>query len=584
MSRRPFPMRCLAALLLLALMTVACTGTTDTTDGTTDTADGTTDTSSEPPPDPSGPDDIGATADRLIYGVPAPELEANNPQRDYIPSDEFQLKPLYENLIGIDPETAAWIPMLAESWEVEGNDLTFHLRQGVQFHNDIGEFTAQDVVLAYEDLIDPPGSLAPSAVAIRSTVEELEVINDYEIVFRLVETNYAFLEGLSYGAAGMAIKSKADWDSRGGDSPALEEAPIAGTGPYQFVERTPGQNVVFERVLYEHWRQDAAFEELEYRFIGENSTRLAALLAGEIHLTDIPRELGQQAVDEGMTVIQSALPGRRVGLSFLGCYPIDPINPDLPSAEVFLSDEVKFPDSPFCDIRVRQAVNKAIDRQALNDAFYAGEAEPLTLWYWLPEQTDSWNPEWEERWQEEYAYDPDGARELLAEAGYGSGGPSIQVLVVQDSGGAESADVMEAAATMVADVGFDVEIVALDGGVANETREAREFEATLEFDSTSSENVTGFEAQGYNNHQGGRAIADVEMDTMYEQVLLELDPDSQSALWREFGDVVFDAFQHVPLVRTFSEVVADPDVVCGYTFPGANMSTGYSFVEYIESC
>ena len=55
-------------------------------------------------------------------------------------------------------------------------------------------------------------------------------------------------------------------------------------------------------------------------------------------------------------------------------------------------------------------------------------------------------------------------------------------------------------------------------------------------------------------------------------------------MWRDFGDVVFENAPHVPLLRTFSETVVDPNVVCGYNYPGANMSAPFSFVEYIESC
>ena len=106
----------------------------------------------------------------------------------------------------------------------------------------------------------------------------------------------------------------------------------------------------------------------------------------------------------------------------------------------------------------------------------------------------------------------------------------------------------------------------------------------VEYDDTASENVTGFEPAGYCNQDSQRAVCTVEWDTMYEEILRELDPERQAQLWRDFGDVIFEGAPHVPLLRTFSEIVVDPDVVCGYTFPGANMSAPFSFVEHIESC
>ena len=588
-SANPARLRALAVLLCLAMVAAACTASgTDETTTTTTTTEGTETTETTESTGTTA--DTGTTAapeseevTRLIFGVPPPEQgESNNPNRDVQPNDEYQLKPMYENLIAVDPETAQWVPMLAETWELNdaGDQLTFHLRHGVQFHNDFGEMTAADVVFSLTDLIEPAGAMSGVAEAVRNAVEEFEIVDDYTVIFHVGEgLSYSFFEGLSYGAAGAVIKSQADWDSRGGGSPAsptMDEAPIAGTGPYQFVERTAGQNVVFERVPYEHWRKNGEFQEIEYRYIGENATRLSALLAGEIQMTDLPQELGDEAEAQGMAVIRSTLPGRRYGLALEGCYYIEPPQPGLTAAEVFVSGERKYPDSPWCNRDVRLAANKAIDRDALNDAFFGGEAEIAHMWYWLPEQTDSWNPDWEANYASHIGYDPEGAVAALEAAGFGPGEVSIQVYAKDD--------LSEAVGTMLEAVGFTVELVSMDGGQFSATREERGFDRMVEFDDTASENVTGFEPAGYGNQDSGRAIEMVEWDTQYEAVLSELDPVAQAELWRAFGDLIFDQAPHIPLLRTYSETVVNPDVVCGYLYPGANMSAPYSFVEYIEAC
>jgi ABC-type transport system substrate-binding protein len=578
----------LVLVFALVLVAAACSGD-DEADTTTTTAGdpGTTTTSTTTGPTETTVTDTTAPPSgttRLIFAVPPPEQgESNNPNRDIQPNDEYQLKPMYENLVGVNPETSQWEGMLAETWSLNdaGDQLTFNLRQGVQFHNGFGEMTADDVVFSFNDLIDPPGAVSGVAEAVRNAVERFEIVDDYTVIFHVGEgLTFAFFEGISYGAAGTAIKSRADWESRGSGSttPSFDEAPLAGTGPYQFVERTPGQSVVFERVPYDHWRKNGEFQEIEYRYVSENSTRLAGLLAGEFALTQLPLELGDEAESQGMTVIKSALPGRRYGLSFLGCYYIEPPQPGQRSVDVFVSGERKFPDSPWCNRDVRIAANKSIDRSAINDAFFAGEAaEDLRLWYWLPEQTDSWNPRWESaEWDELYGYDPEGARAALARAGFEPGEVEIEIF--------DRGDITEAMAVMLEDGGFGVSILSMDGGQFSAQRENRELDNAMEFDDTASENVTGFEPQGYANQDSGRAIETVDMDTQYEAVLRELDPAAQAQLWSAFGDVVFDAVQHVPLFRTFSEYVADPSVVCGYTFPGANMSAPFSFVEYIEAC
>ncbi len=579
-SGKPSSLRVLALLLCLAMIAAACTSDT--------TEDSTTSTGGEE--EPAGDTTTSAATDdtsaggeevtRLVFGVPPPpDGESNNPNREIQPNDEFQIKPIYENLIAVDPETAQWVPMLAESWELSeaGDTLTFNLRQGVQFHNDFGEMTAADVVFSLTDLIEPAGAISGVAEAVRNAVEEFEIVDDYTVVFHIAEggLSYSFFEGISYGAAGTAIKSQADWESRGGGSPAspsLDEAPIAGTGPYQFLERTPGQNVIFERVPYDHWRQNASFQELEYRYIQEDATRLSALLADEIHLTALPAELGDEAESQGMGIIRSQLPGRRYGLPFEGCYYVEPPQPGELSANVFVSGERKFPDSPWCNPDVRRAVSKAIDRDALNEAFFGGEAENAIMWYWLPEQTDSWNPDWEARYADEIGYDPEGAAAILAEVG------PVEIQVFSRN------DVTEAIAVMLEEVGFTVELVSMDDGQFTAQREAREFDRMLDYDDTASENITGFEPAGYGNQDSGRAVEMVEWDTQYEGVLVELDPVAQSALWLEFGNTVFDNVPHVPLLRTYDEIVVNPGVVCDYVFPGANMSAPFSFVEYISAC
>ena len=564
-----------ALLACLALVATACGDDGAEEEPATTAAELTTTTS---PPETTAAPEPEPT--RLVFAVPTPEAgESNNPNRDLQSNEEWQLKPMYENLVGVDPLTAAWTPMLAESWELNeaGDQLTFHLRQGVQFHNGFGEMTAEDVVFSLTDLIDPPGALSGVAEAVRNAVEEFEIVDDHTLIFHVTEgLSFAFFEGISYGAAGTTIKSKADWDSRGGGSPAspgLDEAPVAGTGPYQFVERNPGQNVVFEKVPYDHWRQNGDFDEIEYRYILEDATRLSSLLAGEVHMTSLPAELGDEAESQGMRVIKSALPGRRYGLILLGCYYVEPPIPGAKSADVFTSGERLYPDSPWCNKDIRIAANKAIDRQALNDAFYGGEAETAVMWYWLPEQTDSWNPEWDARYADHIGYDPEGARAILD----GLGEPvSIQVYAKND--------ISEAVATMMADAGFDVELVSMDRGQQRAARMGREFDRMVEFDDTASENVTGFESAAYCNQDSQRPVCMVEWDTQYEAILAELDPVRQAALWRDFGDVIFENAPHIPLLRSFSETVVNPDVVCGYSYPGANMSAPFSFVEYIESC
>jgi len=92
---------------------------------------------------------------------------------------------MYEGLIGNDPSTGAFIPQLAESWAVEpdGKSIRFKLRRGVQFQNGFGEFSARDVVYTYQDLLEKD-SVSSNAGVMRDLLDDIEVVNDYEIVAR----------------------------------------------------------------------------------------------------------------------------------------------------------------------------------------------------------------------------------------------------------------------------------------------------------------------------------------------------------------------------------------------------------------
>lgn len=520
------------------------------------------------------------TVSSVVIGLPPPTVESNNSNRDTPPNDDWQLKPMYEYLIGSDPSTGRWIPMLAEGWKLEpdGRSLRFLLRKGVQFHNGFGEFTAQDVVLAFQDLTTPAGAVTEVANVLRDTVEKLEVVNDYEIVFRNRSTSWQFFEGIAYGSTGMAIKSKADWDSRGGVSPSLQEPPIAGTGPYQFKGRVPGQNVTFKAVPYKHWRKNPGFPQLEFRFIGENSTRLAALLSGEIGIAmNLPPNLTAQASTSGASVISSSIAGKRSSINFLGGYLADP-----DTADGISSGALLYPDSPVNDPLFRRAVNKAIDRDALNKAFFDGKGQPLTLMYWLPE-LPGFDPAWASSWQEQYGFDPAVARQLLSQAGYGPDNPATLTVLTASDFMPESVNVMTAVATMLEDVGIKAPIVSVDPAQQRSRRESFKFSSGLEYDATTSEEITGFASGGAPTEGRGRAIERPEIYRFYERVVQELDPTKQARLYRQLGEMVYPLFNHVPLLRTGLDVVVDPGVVSGWTFPGAMVSAAVTHVEYIQA-
>ena len=151
---------------------------------------------------------------------------------------------------------------------------TLFLRKGVPFHFGYGEFTARDVVHSHALMLREEA--IATFVGMWRNVEEVKVINDYQVVFRMKGPATTLPYALSR-SGDLRMVSKAQWDKEGLEG--FEKRP-AGTGSYQYVSRQLGQSIVFERVE-NHWSGiRPAFKELEMRLAPEESTRLAMLLNG----------------------------------------------------------------------------------------------------------------------------------------------------------------------------------------------------------------------------------------------------------------------------------------------------------------
>src|SRR5262249_56341360 len=121
----------------------------------------------------------------------------------------------------------------------------------------------------------------------------------------------------------LVIESKARWDAGGKE---LYGEKVGGRGALEFLERKLGSYVLYKRVE-NHWRQTPECKELEFRWVPEDVTRLATLLSGEVHISDVPRALQQEAVGKGMQVLTSQLPAMQHPWQFVRLSFARPDNP-----------------------------------------------------------------------------------------------------------------------------------------------------------------------------------------------------------------------------------------------------------------
>jgi peptide/nickel transport system substrate-binding protein len=276
-------------------------------------------------------------------------------------------------------------PSLAESWTESEDGLTyeFELRQGVTFHN--GEpLTAEDVQFSFARYH------GTSAALYREKVQEVEVVNPHRVRFHLKEPwpDFITFYGTPSTSAGWIVPKK--YVERVGED-EFKKHPI-GAGPYKFVSQKPGVELVLE--AYEgYWRRVPHVQRVIMRSIPDDSTRLAMLKTGEADIAYAM--MGSMAEEVKRDTKLKLAYSYGQGIFF-----------------IFFNEQWD-PKSPWHDLRVRQALNYAIDRQALSEQQTLGASPPTGNI--VPRAFEFALP------LEPYPYDPPRAKQLLKEAGYPNG-------------------------------------------------------------------------------------------------------------------------------------------------------------------
>ena len=509
---------------------------------------------------------VEAKIDRVIFGMSPVSEEYSNPMRQG-PPNNIQLNPMYEYLIGMDPVTGAWTRELATEWSVEpdGKNIRFKLQEGVQFHDGWGEMTAKDVKLTFEELAHPEAGHGNSGY-MRSALNSVEIINDHELVLDVKAPDAGLLWVISRQEQSILVISKDAYDDLG-HSPTLQDEPLPGTGPYEFMERREGEYIRFERISEPHWRFTPDFPELELRWLSEASTRLASLLTDEIHITNLPEDQIQQAVSDGMAIAKGNAAGQRAFFSFLGVFRT-PSTVETRGSLPPLDAAFRYPDSPFHDIRVRQALSHAVDRDEINTAFFNGKAELMHINHFHPTRP-GWDPSWEQRYPEKYGYNPQRAIELLAEAGYGPNNPYEINMHLQEIRVTGGPDVIEGVAGQFRDIGVKTNLISMDAAAFSAQRRGFELSNDLRFAGTSSHLLMGFRVYSSGHAPRGSGMELPDVDELYSEVRITVDPVRQNTLLMELGELQFQNHMDIPMLWLPPEAVYNPNFVSGYNFPGS---------------
>ena len=309
----------------------------------------------------------------------------------------FVMATIFDSLVKYKPGTVDVGPALAESWDVSADGLTwtFHLRKGVKYH-DGTPFNGPNYIKSIKRLMvdkkDPASIYSISAPLpvenyvddTYSTVTSYVALDDNTVQFKLKEPNGPFPTNLAMVWNG--VVSPDAWDKYKKD---FRNHPV-GTGPFIFKEWRPGDQIVLD-ANPNYWGGKPKVDRLVFKVMPDAQAALLALKKGDVHiLADVSvQTIPAIKSDPNLVVVTQ---------------------PGLVVSGVAMTNDAK----PFTDKRVRQALNYAVDKDALNKQLYQGLAVQLTA----PLPSSQWG--WDDSLKG-YGYDPEKAKKLLADAGYPNG-------------------------------------------------------------------------------------------------------------------------------------------------------------------
>ena len=434
----------LAAALTAGLALTGCGGS-KTSDTTENTAGAESETAAEVK---------GVDVDTTGYLVAALNADIQTADVQKTSKDYEVPFNIFDRLVDVEVDAdgnSKIVPSLAENWDIsdDGLEYTFHLRQGVKFHNG-NDFTAEDVAYTFHRMLTVEGGVNTEFIdqikgadellaGETDTLEGVEVVDDYTIKVTLKEPFAGFLASIS--SPGVSIYDSEATEAAG-DQFGMDPAVTVGTGPFEFSSWSFNNQLVLTR-NEDYWKGASKLPGVVIKIIPDTETQSMMFESGELDILDL--DYAADSVDRFTeTYPDQIVQGPRVGIVYF---------------------TMNFNKEPFQDVRVRKAVQMSIDRQAILDALYGGRGQVEQGIF--PHGLIGFNPD-----QGEIKYDPEAAKALLAEAGYADG---FDMEIAADSSASDTMTMaLEIVSDQLAEVGIRAEIKNYDESTWLETRKSGE--------------------------------------------------------------------------------------------------------------
>ena len=486
----------MALLLLVSLLGAVLTGCGDSS----------TEKAPEDGQNETGSTEAVAHANEITVGIAQDLDESLDPHKAVAAGTKEVMFNVFEGLMK-PTSTGDLIPAVAEDYTVSDDRMTytFTLREGVKFHN--GEtVTAEDVKYSIDRCADT--SEGDPLVEAFSVIQAVEILDERTVAITISEPSNEFI---SYMTTAIL---PADYDQQ-------DTAPV-GTGPFKFVSRTAQDSIVLEK-FDEYWGTPAYLDKVTYKIIENADSIMMSLQSGAIdmfaHLTSTQvAQLGDDFyVEEGTMNLVQAL---------------------------YLNNAEK----PFDDVRVRQALCYAVDKQAIIDLAFDGYGSPIGS-----SMYPAFGKDFDDSLTNHYPKDSETAKSLLAEAGYPDG---FEMTITVPSNYQPHIDTAQVLVEQLKEINVTAKIELVEWGTwLSDVYAGRQYQSTVvgvdasnmtaralleRFTSTAGNNFINYSDADYDAlfAQAQACYDDAEQTGIYKEMLTNLTENAANVYIQDLADLV----------------------------------------------
>lgn len=410
-------------------------------------------------------------------------------------NDGFSLRAnrlIYSRLVEAD-ENMQIHPGLAESWQqLDDKTMQFKLRKGIKFHNG-DDFTAEDVKFSFERMMN-----SPRIAFVLPPIERIDVVDDYTVNIVTKTPFGPLLAHLSHPALGMVSKKLLTENPE-----ALKEKPI-GTGSYKFKEWIYGDKLVLEKNEDFYDKNKRGLKYIVFKNVVEASNRAIGLETGEIDIATPISSVDEENIKNNPKLQLLTKPS--ISYTYIG---------------------MNMTKAPLNDIRVRKAINYAIDKQAIIDVILNGNGKIATSpiapgVFGFTDKTKN------------YEYNVEKAKELMKEAGY-ENGFTTSILVFSGEANTQTAEIVQA---YLKEIGIDLKIEIVEVSAYWDMTERGVHNLFLgSWGVVTGDADYGLYAMYHSSAKGGAGNRDFyeneKVDELLDKAKTEIDPETRKKLYEE---------------------------------------------------